>query len=138
MHELSIVADLVALCEKALNAEKAKKKGAAEQGGAEALALHEGVHIQGIELGFLQIKLEKALDMVLKFDHPQELAFVFEGIEVAVGAEQGKPGLQHGFAVVAGAGVAHGVLVGVVDVFAILDACRTQVGNQAHNGRGVR
>lgn len=32
MHELSIVADLVALCEKALNAEKAKKKGAAEQG----------------------------------------------------------------------------------------------------------
>ena len=31
MHELSIVADLVALCEKALNAEKAKKKGAAEQ-----------------------------------------------------------------------------------------------------------
>ncbi|WP_298083316.1 hydrogenase maturation nickel metallochaperone HypA [uncultured Campylobacter sp.] len=33
MHELSIVADLVALCEKALNAEKAKKKGAAEQGG---------------------------------------------------------------------------------------------------------
>ena len=33
MHELSIVADLVSLCEKALNAEKAKKKGAAEQGG---------------------------------------------------------------------------------------------------------
>ena len=32
MHELSIVADLVALCEKALNAEKAKKKGAAERG----------------------------------------------------------------------------------------------------------
>ncbi|WP_297950149.1 hydrogenase maturation nickel metallochaperone HypA [uncultured Campylobacter sp.] len=32
MHELSIVADLVALCEKALNAEIAKKKGAAEQG----------------------------------------------------------------------------------------------------------
>ena len=32
MHELSIVADLVALCEKALNAEKAKKKGATEQG----------------------------------------------------------------------------------------------------------
>ena len=32
MHELSIVADLVALCEKALNAEKANKKGAAEQG----------------------------------------------------------------------------------------------------------
>ena len=32
MHELSIVADLVALCEKALNAEKAKKKDAAEQG----------------------------------------------------------------------------------------------------------
>lgn len=32
MHELLIVADLVALCEKALNAEKAKKKGAAEQG----------------------------------------------------------------------------------------------------------
>ena len=32
MHELSIVVDLVALCEKALNAEKAKKKGAAEQG----------------------------------------------------------------------------------------------------------
>ena len=32
MHELSIVADLVALCEKALNAEKAKKKGTAEQG----------------------------------------------------------------------------------------------------------
>ena len=32
MHELSIVADLVALCGKALNAEKAKKKGAAEQG----------------------------------------------------------------------------------------------------------
>ena len=32
MHELSIVADLVALCEKALNAEKAKKKGAVEQG----------------------------------------------------------------------------------------------------------
>ena len=31
MHELSIVADLVALCEKALNAEIAKKKGAAEQ-----------------------------------------------------------------------------------------------------------
>ena len=33
MHELSIVVDLVALCEKALNAEKAKKKGATEQGG---------------------------------------------------------------------------------------------------------
>ena len=33
MHELSIVADLVVLCEKALNAEIAKKKGAAEQGG---------------------------------------------------------------------------------------------------------
>ena len=33
MHELSIVADLVALCEKALNAEIAKKKGVvAEQG----------------------------------------------------------------------------------------------------------
>lgn len=32
MHELSIVADLVALCEKALNAEIAKKKGAAQQG----------------------------------------------------------------------------------------------------------
>ena len=32
MHELSIVADLVALCEKALNAEIAKKKGTAEQG----------------------------------------------------------------------------------------------------------
>ncbi len=32
MHELSIVADLVSLCEKALNAEKAKKKGATEQG----------------------------------------------------------------------------------------------------------
>ena len=32
MHELSIVADLVTLCEKALNAEIAKKKGAAEQG----------------------------------------------------------------------------------------------------------
>ena len=32
MHELSIVADLVALCEKVLNAEIAKKKGAAEQG----------------------------------------------------------------------------------------------------------
>ena len=32
MHELSIVADLVALCEKAVNAEKAKKKGTAEQG----------------------------------------------------------------------------------------------------------
>ena len=32
MHELSIVADLVALCEKALNAEIAKKKDAAEQG----------------------------------------------------------------------------------------------------------
>ena len=32
MHELSIVADLVALCEKALNAEIAKKKGAVEQG----------------------------------------------------------------------------------------------------------
>jgi len=32
MHELSIVADLVSLCEKALNAEKAKKKGAVEQG----------------------------------------------------------------------------------------------------------
>ena len=99
------------------------------------MALHEGVHIQGIELGFLQIKLEKALDVVLKFDYPQELAFVFESVEVAVGAEQGKPGLQHGFAVVAGAGVAHGVLVGVVDMLAILDACRTQVGNQAHNGR---
>ena len=33
MHELSIVADLVALCEKALNAEKAKKKGVTEQQG---------------------------------------------------------------------------------------------------------
>nr|WP_314522456.1 hydrogenase maturation nickel metallochaperone HypA [uncultured Campylobacter sp.] len=32
MHELSIVADLVTLCEKALNAEIAKKKGAIEQG----------------------------------------------------------------------------------------------------------
>ncbi len=32
MHELSIVADLVALCEKALNAKIAKKKGAAQQG----------------------------------------------------------------------------------------------------------
>ena len=32
MHELSIVADLVALCEKTLNAEIAKKKGAAKQG----------------------------------------------------------------------------------------------------------
>ena len=32
MHELSIVADLVALCEKALNTEIAKKKGTAEQG----------------------------------------------------------------------------------------------------------
>ena len=32
MHELSIVADLVALCEKALNAEIAKKKDATKQG----------------------------------------------------------------------------------------------------------
>ena len=40
-----------------------------------------------------------------------------------------------GLGVVGGAGVAKGFLGGFVFVFAFLDACRTQVGNQAHNGR---
>ena len=44
MHELSIVADLVVLCEKALNAEIAKKKGAAEQGGKNSCNIADTVN----------------------------------------------------------------------------------------------